>query len=171
MLPRTDRVLRMVCRNDQYWYPTSAADVNSSTSPLLSTSIAVSFCLIGQSRSDISPPPRRDDIGDPEQLGADCQTGRLCRVEVDLQPDAVLVGHEANHAAALGEPNVVAHGENRPVPEIREYLIQASAGGPADEQDVTGLDLAHAAIALKLEARSEERRVGKECRSRWSPYH
>src|SRR2546425_10853380 len=25
--------------------------------------------------------------------------------------------------------------------------------------------------ALKLLARSEERRVGKECRSRWSPYH
>ena len=23
----------------------------------------------------------------------------------------------------------------------------------------------------KLEKRSEERRVGKECRSRWSPYH
>src|SRR2546430_3171482 len=25
--------------------------------------------------------------------------------------------------------------------------------------------------ALPLEHRSEERRVGKECRSRWSPYH
>ena len=24
---------------------------------------------------------------------------------------------------------------------------------------------------LSLDARSEERRVGKECRSRWSPYH
>ena len=24
---------------------------------------------------------------------------------------------------------------------------------------------------LKVEWRSEERRVGKECRSRWSPYH
>ena len=24
---------------------------------------------------------------------------------------------------------------------------------------------------VKLEDRSEERRVGKECRSRWSPYH
>src|SRR5260370_22673911 len=24
---------------------------------------------------------------------------------------------------------------------------------------------------LKIEVRSEERRVGKECRSRWSPYH
>ena len=27
------------------------------------------------------------------------------------------------------------------------------------------------AIALRLVTRSEERRVGKECRSRWSPYH
>ena len=26
-------------------------------------------------------------------------------------------------------------------------------------------------IVLILAARSEERRVGKECRSRWSPYH
>ena len=25
--------------------------------------------------------------------------------------------------------------------------------------------------SLKLFSRSEERRVGKECRSRWSPYH
>ena len=27
------------------------------------------------------------------------------------------------------------------------------------------------AAEKKLIARSEERRVGKECRSRWSPYH
>ena len=26
-------------------------------------------------------------------------------------------------------------------------------------------------VALKYLSRSEERRVGKECRSRWSPYH
>ena len=26
-------------------------------------------------------------------------------------------------------------------------------------------------FALRLANRSEERRVGKECRSRWSPYH
>ena len=31
--------------------------------------------------------------------------------------------------------------------------------------------LATTAIALRSIARSEERRVGKECRSRWSPYH
>ena len=27
------------------------------------------------------------------------------------------------------------------------------------------------ALTLSLPSRSEERRVGKECRSRWSPYH
>ena len=26
-------------------------------------------------------------------------------------------------------------------------------------------------VRWKLHVRSEERRVGKECRSRWSPYH
>ena len=26
-------------------------------------------------------------------------------------------------------------------------------------------------IVSKMQSRSEERRVGKECRSRWSPYH
>ena len=35
--------------------------------------------------------------------------------------------------------------------------------------DNAGLSKDDAARAL--EARSEERRVGKECRSRWSPYH
>ena len=28
-----------------------------------------------------------------------------------------------------------------------------------------------AALGKSIAARSEERRVGKECRSRWSPYH
>ena len=27
------------------------------------------------------------------------------------------------------------------------------------------------AVKCAVKARSEERRVGKECRSRWSPYH
>ena len=31
--------------------------------------------------------------------------------------------------------------------------------------------LADVGLGLRDEARSEERRVGKECRSRWSPYH
>ena len=33
------------------------------------------------------------------------------------------------------------------------------------------LGLSQGDVAEKLNIRSEERRVGKECRSRWSPYH
>src|SRR3712207_8236232 len=35
---------------------------------------------------------------------------------------------------------------------------------------VTGIDLLQD-LSTFFRARSEERRVGKECRSRWSPYH
>ena len=36
---------------------------------------------------------------------------------------------------------------------------------------VTGVLDAKTAFAGFIDSRSEERRVGKECRSRWSPYH
>ena len=32
-------------------------------------------------------------------------------------------------------------------------------------------DSAEFVVPMQLGGRSEERRVGKECRSRWSPYH
>src|SRR5258705_13416931 len=43
--------------------------------------------------------------------------------------------------------------------------------------DARGIEARHGQSSLRLSAaaraprRSEERRVGKECRSRWSPYH
>src|SRR3712207_8923506 len=40
----------------------------------------------------------------------------------------------------------------------------------ADVADLA-LDLVHDLAPTLFENRSEERRVGKECRSRWSPYH
>ena len=42
---------------------------------------------------------------------------------------------------------------------IAGYLVGASFG------------IFRSNIFLESAARSEERRVGKECRSRWSPYH
>src|SRR3712207_6882402 len=41
----------------------------------------------------------------------------------------------------------------------------AGAGGPRP------LPRGRRVVEVPLEGRSEERRVGKECRSRWSPYH
>ena len=52
-------------------------------------------------------------------------------------------------------------------------LVQSGAAGPgagALGNFFFGPKLVRAEVVMN-EARSEERRVGKECRSRWSPYH
>ena len=62
-----------------------------------------------------------------------------------------------------------------------QYLEQAKNNGAkalnniSAQRALSGVDSANLAIADSLRSqsltRSEERRVGKECRSRWSPYH
>ena len=48
-----------------------------------------------------------------------------------------------------------------------ELVVPASALVPKPDT----LDWAQASGLMLTGVRSEERRVGKECRSRWSPYH
>src|SRR5258707_15319396 len=87
------------------------------------------------------------------------------------------------HARQLvGEPALapVAGLGLEPVDEI-DHVIEPTAGAGADAVSGNGdgkMRLAgagpadqHGIALLGDEARSEERRVGKECRSRWSPYH
>src|SRR5687767_15188716 len=56
-----------------------------------------------------------------------------------------------------------------------EIIAHRGASFDAPENTLTAMKLAWEqnadAIELDLWLRSEERRVGKECRSRWSPYH
>ena len=50
-----------------------------------------------------------------------------------------------------------------------ETLVAHGAQALSDNKaGIASYDLEQAALAI---IRSEERRVGKECRSRWSPYH
>src|SRR5438093_9522510 len=44
-----------------------------------------------------------------------------------------------------------------------------AAGAPVHLGRTSGM--ADGLLAVQIGTRSEERRVGKECRSRWSPYH
>src|SRR3712207_9122830 len=51
-----------------------------------------------------------------------------------------------------------------------KYAVLYKDMDPNDAQTVMA-KLADKKLEYKVENRSEERRVGKECRSRWSPYH
>ena len=41
----------------------------------------------------------------------------------------------------------------------------------ATSTELEGLKGIYPTLPIEMTERSEERRVGKECRSRWSPYH
>src|SRR5256885_3467847 len=74
--------------------------------------------------------------------------------------------------------NAVTHELKTPITSIRLYL-ETLQSRPLDEpkrRDFYRIMLEDAdrllgTVEQILKARSEERRVGKECRSRWSPYH
>ena len=87
---------------------------------------------------------------------------------------------------SLEVDNAIETGNWHPVAEVINTLVLADGwgilGGLATElstrniiapkEAFLGYALVEAARAQQWEtARSEERRVGKECRSRWSPYH
>ena len=53
----------------------------------------------------------------------------------------------------------------------RKQIILQSLAKLLEERDATKVTTAVLAAESGVTERSEERRVGKECRSRWSPYH
>ena len=72
---------------------------------------------------------------------------------------------EVLKVSTKSNPNSVAGALAAIIKEKNIAEIQAVGAG-AINQAVKAI-----AIARGFVARSEERRVGKECRSRWSPYH
>src|SRR2546430_10277300 len=92
-----------------------------------------------------------DGIRDLTVTGVQTCALPICVTCVEIQPEMIARLGERLQTAAV--PNVeVLQGDGRqlPLPESRFDVV----GETPDEL-----------------ARSEERRVGKECRSRWSPYH
>jgi len=78
------------------------------------------------------------------------------------QPEWVAEDDRALYHAAL------AHGANHLVTLVNDAMDRLRDAGVVYPEKVIG-PLLHPALDNTL--RSEERRVGKECRSRWSPYH
>src|SRR2546430_15390933 len=79
------------------------------------------------------------------------------RVVALVQPDRGLV-QDVEHA---DEPAPDLGGQ----PDALRLPAREGVRGAAEGE------VFQADVAEEAEARSEERRVGKECRSRWSPYH
>ena len=74
-----------------------------------------------------------------------------------------------------GNPGVGKHTVSKKLAKILGYEIvdvnkEAVKVGMPKQNDSIDVDVEKTQRILK-EKRSEERRVGKECRSRWSPYH
>ena len=89
-----------------------------------------------------------------------------------IQSDASLMQKIGGrlYGTAIGLPDEEA--DNVPVP----YIIVTFNGltndqGTKDDRYESRYDKVEIGVEVTAKTRSEERRVGKECRSRWSPYH
>src|SRR3989475_3638622 len=84
---------------------------------------------------------------------------RHTRFDCDWSSDVCssdLVFHDDQHGTAITVAAAMVNALKVAGKKIEEVRLVASGAGAA---------------ALACLNRSEERRVGKECRSRWSPYH
>ena len=61
--------------------------------------------------------------------------------------------------------------EEKALLQARHRQEEAEARNRKKERDARTHRLVQEGAILESIVRSEERRVGKECRSRWSPYH
>src|SRR2546426_12577573 len=102
-------------------------------------------------------------MADFYQSGSIATLHRLGRPNLELL-EQELVEHAKTCPIALVLPCLYSELEGPALDGIVEHLKKI----PYLSEIVVALG--HAS-ALEFRRRSEERRVGKECRSRWSPYH
>src|SRR3989475_9997785 len=91
---------------------------------------------------------------------------------------AIVHQFESEHAASRVDVDPVPVGKqtstlraDTPIEHVANDLRSAFDGARPHHGAVGELDLVMKLEELPSRLRSEERRVGKECRSRWSPYH
>src|SRR5574340_1189462 len=74
--------------------------------------------------------------------------------------------------ALPGDPARVVAGLLATPEQVEQVRLSMGLDQPVPVQYWRYLvDLVHGSLGTSARFRSEERRVGKECRSRWSPYH
>ena len=84
------------------------------------------------------------------------------------RPSQACEAMEMGAAAVMANTAIATAGDVRVMAEAFKKAIEA---GRSAYLSGMGRTLERGASASSPLTRSEERRVGKECRSRWSPYH
>ena len=92
-----------------------------------------------------------------EDATKDLDERGIIRIGAHVVPGDILIG------------KITPKGESDPTPE--EKLLRAIFGDKAGDVKDASLKASPSLKGVIIGTRSEERRVGKECRSRWSPYH
>src|SRR2546427_10802205 len=144
-------------------FPIRAVHFNHGISP--NAARWAEFCARLCARFRVPPQRETVDIGPYRNLGLE-GAARQARYEAFARVDAdfiVLAQHRDDQAETLllrllrgaGLRGLAAMSPLRPLPGTRARLLRPLL----------------AMSRAEIETRSEERRVGKECRSRWSPYH
>ena len=67
--------------------------------------------------------------------------------------------------------NCLSIAMEKPYHHLPDGTFRNPEGSPIRSKDVKFSYRTFTKEKKKIDIRSEERRVGKECRSRWSPYH
>ena len=124
---------------------------------LLALVMLLALCACGQTAAPVEQPtaaPAEEPAAEPVEEPTDD------------------VGEPVNLIFSIAAVPTDAHGAAQKV--FKETLESISGGNMTvecyDSGTLYGQDTEHDALK-NGDVRSEERRVGKECRSRWSPYH
>src|SRR2546427_157886 len=136
---------------------------------------------------DCNRRPRGPETGAAVALGADVGEQRVHHPAVHAiaaVPHRRRAEHLVQHAVqpearlTVGDGLVAEPAAHVRAPAPQVEAVAAGAPGPVAVEGIAAAAEGEAVLAVVLGdaaldrvARSEERRVGKECRSRWSPYH
>ena len=103
--------------------------------------------------------------------GAERYAFELARNMAKAAPTTLVSFGDRNSEETCGALKVKVLGNAHYVRRQKTNPVTLSLIGAVLKADVVHCHQQHIVSSSLAAARSEERRVGKECRSRWSPYH
>src|SRR5438552_7949795 len=141
----------------------------------------VSSLLTDSTEDSSAPPDSETGPASPTTIGAKPSTAARNTVASPLNVVLVAAVKSATGASRVASPVGLSQLGNSPAVSVRNRVrfIMPSLGLSRDkprvregsEQESCRLSGGFVGECGEVQARSEERRVGKECRSRWAPYH